>query len=190
MAVDQELFIVNPEQRAEVLELLAASETVDIYELPEASKAYFAELLGGEEATDVKLAISDAETDKAQAEVIGCAKRSVALEYKEEALQREIQRLQARLSSVRKAKDWARAFAFRIMLGWGFDKVKRDGLTVSLTTQGEKLEVTDVEAIPESCYRIKKEPDMAALKKWWKDNEKVPPGCKVVEERQSLGIRK
>jgi hypothetical protein len=77
----------------------------------------------------------------------------------EAALDSELQRLKTRLARFGDRREALRKYIMQIMDAANLRKVERPAATVSIAAGRQKVVITDDNALPEDCVRIKREPD-------------------------------
>jgi hypothetical protein len=77
----------------------------------------------------------------------------------EERIDVEVERLQKRQERFSHRRQLIRKYMMQLMDSAGLKKVERPAATVSIAAGRQKVVITDDNALPEDCVRIKREPD-------------------------------
>ena len=114
----------------------------------------------------------------------------VALDDAEAAAAAEVKAAQARMATVTEANAKARE-ALRQALdacgGPGATEAETDHHKARLQRGGAKVEITDEDALPDTYWRIKREPDKALIKALLAKGEPIP-GAALVQSPATLVI--
>jgi len=109
------------------------------------------------------------------------AKYILSVEADQTALETEIERLQARLKSVKGQASWLKNYLFSAMQATDTPEIKTPTIILKIVSNPPSVEVTDAALIPEAYMRTipeRKEPDLVKIKDAWKDGVGVT-GTKV-----------
>jgi hypothetical protein len=79
--------------------------------------------------------------------------------YLSEGLALEYARLSQRAERFKNRREALRKYIMQIMEAASLRKVERPAATVSIAAGRQKVVITDEDALPEDCVRIKREPD-------------------------------
>ncbi|GIO63541.1 siphovirus Gp157 family protein [Paenibacillus cineris] len=118
----------------------------------------------------------------------GYCKVIKTLEAEAEAIKNEAVRLSQRKTSLENQVTRLKEAMKTGMLSLGLDKHKSMLFTVSVTKPRQRVEVTNIDAVPSELIRVKKEVDKTAVMDLLKSGEKLH-GVELVYGESGLSIR-
>ena len=132
------------------------------------------DMIAGE--TDIETIVSRALDERREAETIAAAikERETALASRRARFEKKADAMRSLIKSVMQAAD--------------LPKLTLPEATISLQSPRASVNVTDLEAIPQGYFRLKKEADKTALKKALEAGEEIP-GAELALGDETLSIR-
>ena len=104
------------------------------------------------------------------------------------AVGQHISDITARRDRFRQRQDAMRALAFKLMQAAEVRKLELIPATLSIRAGQPRVIVTDEDALPENCVRIKREPDKHLIKSYLTAGQEVP-GAELSNSEPSLAVR-
>ncbi|WP_173931358.1 siphovirus Gp157 family protein [Chelativorans sp. Marseille-P2723] len=132
------------------------------------------DMLAGE--TDLELIISRALDERREAETMAAAikEREAALASRRARFEKKAEAMRSLVKSVMQAAD--------------LPKITLPEATISIQSPRASVAITDLDAIPQGYFRLKKEADKTAIKKAIEAGDKIP-GAELALGEETLSIR-
>lgn len=159
--------------------------TSKLYELTEA----YTRLMDFAEESDKLQEILAELKDDIEYKVENTAKVILSLEADTEEVAGEIARLTAKKKALVNSCDSLREYLLKEMSSCNIDRVKRPIFTVAIRNNPPSVNILDIEVIPETYIRIKKEADKRAIIDQFKATGEILPGCEMIIDKKSISIR-
>lgn len=122
------------------------------------------------------------------AKALQCAAFIRELDLEADGYKQEIDRLAARKKSAESKADSMREYVRHNMQELGVTKINGKLFTITLGKPSEVVNVSDVDKVPDSLVRIKREADKVAVKAQLAAGIDVP-GCELLQGKPKLIIK-